>query len=294
MATDTRNIAFLNTTDTTFRTWVIAFKNALTAIGLVQTADTGQIDTATVLTPSAASQNRGNAVYTPNDGLSNYILVFGFGSGTSGALSPQIYLTICWATDGATNPIGTQQSSQLRIYPNNTNGGSTFDLLSCKSGSAISFSINESGAGTNANRAFLTVDRDRDQSTGNPQTTGVIFWCGGTIGVIAAGVNSITNTQRIPVDGGVGPLIVNNLPCIFPRTTGSWGRGSNIGIGAIIPWDGGMLPQTISCCAGGTFDFAIGTAVISVSMYGSAVNYRATGTNAGAQNTGSRALVIWQ
>ena len=288
------NIAFSNASDAAFRTWVAAVKSALSAIGLTQTADTGQIDTATVLTPSAASQNRGSAVYTPNDGSTDYYLVFGFGSSSAGALSPQIYLTIGWATDGASNLVGAQQSVQFRFYTNNANSGSTFDLYSCKSGSAIAMSINEAAAGSTPNRSWWAVDRDRNQSTGAALTTGVTVWNAGTVGVIGNAVNSITNTQRVPAAAGTGPLIVNNLPSIFPRTAASWGRGGTVGVGAIIPWDGGMYPQTIACHGVSATDFVIGDNAIAVSVYGTSYNYRATGASTGGQNTGSRGIIIWQ
>lgn len=295
MATDTRNIVFSNATDTTFRTWVIAWKAALSAIGLTQTADTGQIDTATVLTPSAVSQNRGVAVYTPNDGLTDYYLIFGFGSGATGALQPQIYLTIAWATDGASNAIGTQVSTQISDYLSTAASAVTTNIFSCKTGSAIAFSINENGDGAaTVNRSFISIDRDRDQSTGSAQTTGVSYWGGGTSGIRTAGTNVVTVHQRIPVTGGVGAVVINNLPCIFPRTTGTWGRGSNVGVGAVIPWDSGMWPQTISLLVGSQTDFAIATTGNTVSLYGTSHSFRTTGSSGGGQNTGSRVLIPWE
>lgn len=293
MATDTRNIVFSNATDAAFRTWVTAVKAALSAIGLSNTADTGQIDTATVLTPSAANQNRGSAVYTPNDGSTDYYMVFGFGSSSAGALSPQIYLDIGWATDGASNLIGSQRSSQQRYYTNNANSGATFDLFSCKTGSAIAMSINESGAGTTPNRSWFAIDRDRNQSTGGVLTTGVNLWSCGSVGTIGAGTNSISNQQRIPFTGGVGPLIINNLSAIFPRFSGTWGRGGNLGAAAIIPWDGGMFPQTIACHGVSTTDFVISDNAVSLSVYGSSHNYRVTGASIGGQN-GGRGIIPWE
>lgn len=294
MATDTRSIAFLNTSDANFRTWVAAVKSALTAIGLTQTSDTGQIDTTTVLAPTAANQNRGSAVYTPNDSLTNYYLIFGFGSRGSGALQPAIYLTLCWATDGASTPIGSQQSSQLSFYTNNANSGATFNFHSCKSGSAIGFSVNEDGIGTSPNRLFLAIDRDRDQSTGAALTTGVSFWSTATVGVLLAGTGAISWHQRCPSTGGVGNATIHNLPCIFPRISGTWGRGGNVGAGAIIPWDGGMYPQTIACHAVSSTDFVASDTAVSITVYGTAHNYRVTSVSTGSQNTGTRAVIPWE
>lgn len=293
MATDTRSIAFSNATDAAFRSWVIAFKAALSAIGLTNTSDSGQIDTSTVLTPSAVSQIRGVAVYTPNDGTTDYYLIFGFGSGAVGAAQPQIYLTICWATDGASNPVGSQQSLQISDYLSTAASAVTTNLFSCKTGSAIAFSINENGDGAaTVNRSFIAIDRDRDQSTGNALTTGVSYWASGTVGIRLAGVNNVSAFQRIPATGGVSATIINNLPTISPWS-GTWSRGGNVGIATIIPWDGGMYPQTIACHGVSAADFVIADNAVSVTVYGTAHNYRVTGAAMGGQS-GGRVIIPWE
>lgn len=55
-----------------------------------------------------------------------------------------------------------------------------------------------------------------------------------------------------------------------------------------------MYPQTVACHAVGSTDFVVGDNAISLSVYGTVHNYRGTGTSAGAQNTGSRGVIIWE
>lgn len=293
MATTSPSITLSNATDAAFRTWVAAVITNLTTVGLTQTADTGQVDTATVLAPTAINQNRGVAIFTPNDGVSNYYISVGFGSGPF-TLSCALYISVGWATDGNSVLLNAEQSNVFKLFSNNANStpGAT-TIYFCKSDSAISIIWNNAGNGTTPNKSWIVVDRDRDQSTGNAQNTGVSMFAGATVGVHYSGTsNAITAYQHVPSAGGAGNVAINNLPAIFPRTTASWGRGGNVGIGTIVPWDGGMLPHTIGLVCGSTTDFADGD-LPSISLYGTARTYRGVGTNVGAQNTGSRALVIF-
>lgn len=117
MATDTRQITFLQTTDAEFRTWVAAVIAQLTAIGLTQTADTGQIDTATVTKAGATNTSQGYAIFRFNDTMQAtrpVFLKFEFGSGANVA-HPSIWLTVASATDGAGTVSGTTIAARAQI-----------------------------------------------------------------------------------------------------------------------------------------------------------------------------------
>ena len=117
MATDTRTIVFQQTTDAEFRTWVAAIKAQLIAIGLTQTADTGQVDTATVAKPAAANASQGYVVFRFNDAAHATAPVFfklEFGSG-SAAATPAMWLTIGSSSDGSGNIGGTAYKSRTQV-----------------------------------------------------------------------------------------------------------------------------------------------------------------------------------
>lgn len=66
-ATHDRTTSWNLTDDATFRTWASAIHDAIVDAGLVQTADTGQINLATVTRPAGADTLAGYAVYRFND-----------------------------------------------------------------------------------------------------------------------------------------------------------------------------------------------------------------------------------
>lgn len=115
MPTDTRNLPANFATDADFRQWGQGLSAQFAAIGLVKTADTGQIDWSTVLKPSAASQIRGYEIWRFNDVLQATAPVFikmEFGSSAT-ATWPALSPTIGTGTNGAgtlTGQIGTTRA----------------------------------------------------------------------------------------------------------------------------------------------------------------------------------------
>lgn len=114
----TTNLTFGNTDNAEFRAWGLAIHNGIIAGGWANTADTGQIDFATVLAPAAPSTSQGYKMYRSSDagsGQNNYYVKIEFGSYIGAATSPSIWVTIGWETDGAGNlvsatyPITTRQ-----------------------------------------------------------------------------------------------------------------------------------------------------------------------------------------
>lgn len=103
MATATTNTVIDHTSDAGFRAWVAEFITLLVTGGaLVQTADTGQINTATVTRPGP-STNGGYAIFRFNDSLQStapYFFRFDFGT-YSFAVFPRIQLTIGTGSNGS-------------------------------------------------------------------------------------------------------------------------------------------------------------------------------------------------
>lgn len=98
------------TTDAKFRTWGSAVSAALAAAGLTQTADTGQINWATVTKPVAITTKAGYEIWRFNDSLQSTRPIFfriDYGSSsTSSGNSPNTWLTVGTGSDGAGNITG--------------------------------------------------------------------------------------------------------------------------------------------------------------------------------------------
>lgn len=103
MAAFTTTITPTNSTDANFRAWGLAISTKLAEFGLVQTADTGQIDWTTVLAPTATNTVMGYEIWRFDDALQATVPVFlklEYGSGSS-TNNPSIHVTIGSGSDGA-------------------------------------------------------------------------------------------------------------------------------------------------------------------------------------------------
>lgn len=100
MATSFYNTKIDHTSDAEFRAWAQAFSDSLDTVGLTATADTGQINLATVLRPGsnvAAGYQIRKLVSTVG---SDIFIKIEFGTGTT-TTSPQIWITCGTGSDGA-------------------------------------------------------------------------------------------------------------------------------------------------------------------------------------------------
>lgn len=185
MSTQSYDTNFAHSTSAEFRAWGLALHNAIVAAGLTNTADTGQIDFATVNIPGSGSG--GYKIYRFNDALQATAPIFiriDFGTYTTDI--PQIYAQIGTSTDGAGNLTGTVSqaaapvcfsdaiSSLLspfvtHVCYNSTIGyfGFGWKLGSCGLGSPgrgflqIGRSTDSSGVPTNVGATIYTVDENQ-------------------------------------------------------------------------------------------------------------------------------------
>lgn len=89
--------------DAAFRTWGSAYNAKLTSMGLVDNADTGSINWATVTTPGVANTVAGFEVWRMDDALQATIPIFikvEYGSGTAAA-DGSIWITLGSGTNGS-------------------------------------------------------------------------------------------------------------------------------------------------------------------------------------------------
>lgn len=108
MLTSSKGIQPSNSTDAQFRAWSKFIFDGMVAGGWVQTADTGQIDFATVTRPTIANSARGYAVLRMDDSLQASVPVFArldFGSGGAATVMA-VWMTLGPSSDGA-GAIGT-------------------------------------------------------------------------------------------------------------------------------------------------------------------------------------------
>lgn len=90
---------------TAIRAWVQKVHDALSAVGMVQTSDTGQATISTLVAPAAAATAAGYEIWRFNDSLQATAPVFvkiEYGSGGT-APSPGLWITVGKGTDGAGN-----------------------------------------------------------------------------------------------------------------------------------------------------------------------------------------------
>lgn len=184
MSTSTPTINFSNTTDAQFRIWSKAVSDALLAVGLVRTTDTGQINFTTVLRSAAANGVGGYEIFRFNDAAQAGAPVFikmEYGNSNQGATVPGFWITVGTATDGAGNIISGLQivRRQVSFSTANTNNnpcyfsgdGSYFAMLLPFTGASLA----------------IVMERTRT-ITGVATTDGVTLW---SISVNNASTNAV-------------------------------------------------------------------------------------------------------
>jgi hypothetical protein len=277
MSTQLLAIDVLQSTDAEFRAWVDAFITAFLAVGLTQTADTGQINVATVLAPSGSGQSQGYAMFEPGDALTKPKYRIDFGSGPAGANAPAIWVAVGWSTDGAGNFTGSQFGTQIQMQlVGGNNGILGCDIAMCHQDSAFAMLVNENNEGSNPIRSLVVIDRYRDVTDGDATADGVAVWMSNNSNIF--GSTNHNHQQCIPATGGVGPHRGqgDRFPGCYPATNGTWGRGSNVGVAPLVPWDfGGLAPSIAGVFFSPTDAPTLGS-TFNPMIYGVSRTYRAS------------------
>lgn len=108
------NLVNTITTDAQFRTWGSAYAAKFASMGLVQTADTGQVNWATVLTPGGTNTVGGYEIWRMDDALqatAPIFIKFEFGSGAAAA-NGSIWFTLGNGSNGAGGLLGVVSTRQ--------------------------------------------------------------------------------------------------------------------------------------------------------------------------------------
>lgn len=201
MAVTTFSAAMTNATDAQFRAWGKAISDSLQAVGIVKTADSGQIDWATVAAPTAANTQMGYEIYRFNDTLQSTAPVFiklAFGSGAS-INNPALWISVGTGSSGSGTLTG-------EILPEQQNFAFTPAAATTHyiSGSSNSFVIAIQGTSSNYH-IVLTVERTHD-SSGSDTNKGIM------VNRIASGLDS----QHYLLFSDSSVVTVPQISCLTP------------------------------------------------------------------------------
>lgn len=232
------------TTDAAFRTWVAEVIAQLIAVGLTQTADTGQINTSTVTRAAVVNTAAGYTIWRFNDTLQGTSPVFikvEFGTGSTQPANPQMWVTVGTGSNGSGTitgtttlrvavTVGSPPSSTVTSYTSRFVYNSTFGFL------GICWKQNGYGTATIFMGAFF-VFRSND-NTGAATGDAVICLSSSTS---STGTASLTGNMQIasyltsvvyPLSfASNGPLWVPNAGSAgipFNATTTSFGGNSQV------------------------------------------------------------------
>jgi hypothetical protein len=163
MATATTTLTLSNNTSANFRAWAQWIHDTLDTFGLVQTADTGQIDLTTVAAPGVANTAQGYEIWRMDDALQATVPVFfkiEYGSGAAAA-DPSVWLTVGTGSNGtgtitAAPAIGTRiqysgitfTTSALNVYASGDTNRFVFGMGSdvASAGKILAFGIERTKA----------------------------------------------------------------------------------------------------------------------------------------------------
>lgn len=232
-------------TGTEIRAWVQAVHDALVAVGLERTADTGQTDIVSLLNPSAGNTAAGYHVWRFTDDLqSTHPVVFKLEYGRGGTnSSPAMWVTVGKGTDGAGNITG------VLIPRNALAGANTPTAAQAREGTGTGYAVyNEcclalipfAEGFTNNGNPMLLLERSRDD-TGQPTGAGITMVVGPSVANLSTG--STTTITGFCAVNYADPTNISwgAVPVVLPSRV----NGTNLGvstslaagsIGPVFPW----------------------------------------------------------
>lgn len=179
MTTSTTNGPCLHASDANFRTWGSNLNAALAAVGLTQTADTGQANWTTITRP-AINTYAGYEIWRFNDTLQATAPVFikiQYGTGSS-AGNPRFAISVGTGSDGAGNLTGLVSTARP-VVQNSAPSAGTFNTYACYKDGSLSLLWMYQGTATPANSYYggFTISRTSDYS-GNWTADGLLVVLG--------------------------------------------------------------------------------------------------------------------
>jgi hypothetical protein len=266
MATTTFGLPGQFLTDADFRAWGSAISNALAAMGLVKTADTGQINFTTVLKPASGQISMGYEIWRFNDVLQATAPVFiklEYGSGQSAGTQLALWYTVGTGSDGAGNLNGNV-GTRKPIYVSANQAAASNSYFSGAT-DRINFCINP---GQTSMGIQLHIERSKDAS-GNNTSHGVTTYsnCSASVG---------GQEQYLPFVGVMPTAEVS--PYAFAAAALTAVGGTDIGLFPHYPMFGKLLNPKMNVLTYMNQDLQP-LVPIPVVMYGASHTYLPLGLN---------------
>lgn len=233
MAASTINpLAFLSN-DADFQAWVTALHNAINGLGLVQTADTGQINPATVTRPGT-STFAGYEIWRFDDSLQSTKPVFlklEYGIATV-ADRPALAITVGTGSNGSGTLTGQIGARRTLLPTASKTATTTLPTFVSGTSSRLTLAANQDAA---ANQFGMVIDVERTKDASGAETShGIVFFTALTANFAV---------QVVPFSGSVAadPGISAGASFIDPRTQGLSTFGADVGICPLIVFAGQPL-----------------------------------------------------
>jgi hypothetical protein len=249
-----------NASDALFRAWGSYISGTFSTAGMVQTADTGQINWGTVTVPVSANTVAGYEIWRFDDALQATAPIFmkiEYGTGAT-VERPSIWYTVSQSSDGAGALTGNP-GARTQIYCS----GYTTALTSYFCGD------NNTWVGafflSNTTLLFFSIERTVDAS-GNPTADGVMT---------ASYRYSATPQQQLVLQTGPATAQENSFGALAP-SVGNGSDGTNIAVYPIFFTRGPFVNNGLNLLAYFNANLTAGVSV-SFTMYGATHTFMPTG-----------------
>lgn len=271
-----------------FQAWVQGIHNALAAIGLTQTADTGQINPASVALPGAANTAAGYEIWRLNDALqatSPFFFKIEYGTGASALGStPSLWITVGASTNGA-GTLGAPTAPRQQIAAiAGKSAGNTNPLYASGDGSRFALCVNADAFG-NSYPMWIACERTRDASGS--------YTADGLLAVVGSSSTATNWLYAVvpPLGSSVSGAWRNSVVPVLPVNGFASGSvhqlGANAGLGTLlyflgVPFSGLSLTAVarndVGGVWGGTFQAAVlGALHTYLTLLAFVTNYASTG-----------------
>lgn len=289
----TAGLTMNQSSDAAFRVWGLQVNAALTALGLTNTSDTGQINWTTV-TRAAAGTDAGYEIWRWNDtSQASRPIFMKLRYGSAGVNDrPRLFIDIGEGSNGSGALTGAIRTDFKILESQNSNVG-TADLNMCYHATVGYFGVAVTNiVSVGLNSSMLSVDRLKD-ATGAQTNRGAAVCYAPQQG----SCNYWTFASAWAADGN------NHLPLFWPSQAPGAASAGGTFISGLTPLTGngthGVLEKTIGFCGVGWSDFAAGEQFDITRWDGNVHRYLCTNTYGSSNQTSNmnshcRHSILWE
>lgn len=296
MSAVSQGIVPLHGSDAQFQTWGAQVNAALTAAGLTNTSDTGQINWSTVVR-ATSNTDAGYEIWRLNDTLQASrpcFLKFRYGT-TSSTDRPRLLVDIGEGSNGSGSLTGAIKTDvPLMQFTNSGSGTLDLNINWNEDLGYLGMAItNFVGIGSNANPQTISLERLKD-ATGAPTDRGFAFvssWAGSQL--VYSTFASAWTSETTP-----------SIPAMWPWLSAGASSAGGTYVAGLTPLTGnsthGPLERTLGFCVCGYSDFVSGEQFDITRWDGNSHTYLAVGTYGGANQTANfpsayaRHAILWE